>query len=327
MVKGHAVKVGAQMRYLGLVLDGRWAFTAHFAQLAPRLTAAAAALGRLLPNVGGPGSPCRRLYAGILRSMALYGAPVWVDALTARNVALLRKPQRVMAVRAVRGYRTVSWTAGTLLAGDPPWALQAEALAEVYRFRAGLKERGIVPRELEISRIRALAHQALIRRWEEELRFPAAGLATVEAIRPHLSRWIERQHGMLTYRLTQMLTGHGCFGKYLHQVAGREATPVCHGCGAAVDTAHHTLAECVVWAPQRRTLVAVLGGELSLSTVVRKCVDSESGWSAFASFCETVISQKEADERERERSAPAGSLRGERPGRRRRGFAALLHPA
>ncbi|XP_047528973.1 uncharacterized protein LOC125065436 [Vanessa atalanta] len=118
------------MKYLGLILDGRWSFRQHFAQLGPKLINAAAALGRLLPNVGGPGSLCRRLYAGVVRSMALYGAPIWIDALTAGNRALLRKPQRVIAVRGIRGYRTVSWTAATLLAGDPPWELQAEVLAE-----------------------------------------------------------------------------------------------------------------------------------------------------------------------------------------------------
>ncbi|XP_046974741.1 uncharacterized protein LOC124541012, partial [Vanessa cardui] len=37
------------------------------------LVAAAGALGRILPNVGGPGGSCRRLYSGVVRSMALYG--------------------------------------------------------------------------------------------------------------------------------------------------------------------------------------------------------------------------------------------------------------
>ncbi|XP_047533402.1 uncharacterized protein LOC125068343 [Vanessa atalanta] len=127
------------MKYLGLILDGRWSFGQHFVHLGPRLINAAAALGRLLPNVGGPGSLCRRLYSGVVRSMALYGAPIWVDALTAHNRALLRKPQRVIAVRGIRGYRTVSWTAATLLAGDPPWELQAEVLAERIYNTAGVK--------------------------------------------------------------------------------------------------------------------------------------------------------------------------------------------
>ncbi|XP_045454213.1 uncharacterized protein LOC123663589 [Melitaea cinxia] len=106
-------------------------------------------------------------------------------------------------------------------------------------------------------------------KWEESLGSPAAGTVTVDAIRPHLSRWVQRRHGVLTFRLTQVLTGHGCFGKYLHQIARREATPACHECGAPIDTARHTLEECAAWDPQRRALVAVIGGDLALSSVVR----------------------------------------------------------
>ncbi|CAH2210097.1 jg12897, partial [Pararge aegeria aegeria] len=76
---------------------------------------------------------------------------------------------------------------------------------------------------------------------------------TVDAIRPHLELWPKRRHGPLTYRLVQVLTGHGCFGKYLHQIARREVTPECHECGAAEDTAQHTLVECAAWGPQRLT--------------------------------------------------------------------------
>ncbi|XP_064072623.1 uncharacterized protein LOC135193562 [Vanessa tameamea] len=119
--------------------------------------------------------------------MALYGAPIWVVALTADNRALLRKPQRVIAVRGIRGCRTVSWTAATLLAGDPPWKLLAEVLAEVYRFRVEARNCGDRPGSAEVGRIRALAQRALIVRWEEDLGSPTAGLATVERRRGY--RW------------------------------------------------------------------------------------------------------------------------------------------
>jgi hypothetical protein len=42
------------------------------------------------------------------------------------------------------------------------------------------------------------------------------------------------------YRVTQVLTRHGCFGKYLHQI-GREVTTRCHHCDERVDLAQHTL--------------------------------------------------------------------------------------
>ncbi|CAH2238060.1 jg9758 [Pararge aegeria aegeria] len=168
---------------LGLTLDGRWGFKAHFTQLGPRLVSTAAALGRLLPNIGGPESTCRRLYAGIVRSMALYGAPIWMHAMTTHNKILLRRPQRIIAVRTIRGYRTVSSTAATFLASDPPWELQAEVLAEVYRYRAEMRTQGESLDAEEVRRIRTLAQAALVSRWKEDLESPIAGSWTVDAIR------------------------------------------------------------------------------------------------------------------------------------------------
>ncbi|XP_026735868.1 UDP-glucuronosyltransferase 1-6-like [Trichoplusia ni] len=73
-------------------------------------------------------------------------------------------------------------------------------------------------------------------------------------------QWVEGRYGVLTYRLTQMLTGHGAFGHYLFRVARREVTTVCHQCGDADDTALHTLAACPVFAEPRAELVSALGG-------------------------------------------------------------------
>nr|XP_026492047.1 uncharacterized protein LOC113397796 [Vanessa tameamea] len=106
-----------------------------------------------------PGSLCRRLYAGVVRSIALYGAPIWIDALTAGNWALLQKPQRVIAV----WYKRVSYgvvDCGDISAGDQPWELQAEVLAEVYRAEA--RNDGDRLGYTEVGRIKAIAQQALI---------------------------------------------------------------------------------------------------------------------------------------------------------------------
>ena len=48
-----------------------------FRRLAPKLDQAEAAFKQFLPNAGGSYVFYRRLYAGIVRSMAYYGASVW----------------------------------------------------------------------------------------------------------------------------------------------------------------------------------------------------------------------------------------------------------
>ena len=292
------VRIGVKktMMYLGLTLDGRWDFKEHFRRLAPKLTSAAAALGRLLPNIGGPSTACRRLYAGIVRSMALYGAPVWADALGSENVAQLRRPQRAMAVRAIRGYRTISAEAACVLASSLPWDLDARALASVYFWR---EEAPQVPAPREVTRRREELRAVAVDEWEVRLAQPSYGLRTVEAIRPALREWLGRSHGVPTFRLTQVLSGHGCFGNYLCRL-GREPTEACHHCSSLRDDAQHTLEACPAWANERRTLCAAIGSDLSLPTVIAAMVDSEEKWRAVQSFCEDVMTQKEAAERGRE---------------------------
>lgn len=66
------IVVKEQLKYLGLTLDSGWGFEQHFGTLASRLERVTAALGRLLLNIGGPVAGVRRLYAEVIRSIALY---------------------------------------------------------------------------------------------------------------------------------------------------------------------------------------------------------------------------------------------------------------
>lgn len=104
-----------------------------------------------------------------------------------------------------------------------------------------------------------------------------------------------------------MLTGHGCFGKYLCRI-GKERTTQYHHCDGDQDSAQHTLEVCPAWTEQRRALVQTIGGGgLSLPEVVSAILRQEENWRAFSSFCEAVISRKEEAERiRRGEHPPAG---------------------
>jgi hypothetical protein len=325
-VGGVRTPVRAELKYLGLTLDCRWQFGPHFRGLSPRLLKAANTLSWLLPNLGGPSSRCRQLYAGILRSMALYGAPIWAESLPKKgNAALLKSPQRAIAQRVARAYRTVSFSAACTLAGTPPWQLEAGVLAAVYEWTATKRAEGESFCPIEKEAVRREASESLVRRWSEDLTTVEVGRRTLDALAPVLDRWLVRPYGFLTFRMVQVMTGHGCFGSYLHRIR-REEAPSCHECGAAEDTAHHTLAVCLSWAPQRSALVARVGCDLTLTGIVNAILEGEEAWKAFATFCEEVMTAKEAAERERVADPLAGALRRARRGRRRRTIARHLPP-
>ena len=205
----------------------------------------------------------------------------------------------------------MSHEAAGLLARLPPLELLAGAHARVYHDRAALRrERGnLDPAAVELARLRA--REAVWESWEARLReLPRlADHWTVGAILPVMKGWRDRCHGGSSYRATQVLTGHGCFGSYLRRI-GKQATARCYHCPDGQgehreDSARHTLLECAAWNEERGALRGAIGiaeGEdLSLPTIVAAMVRDEGSWNAVASFCETVLSRKEAEERERER--------------------------
>lgn len=299
VVAGVSIEVGKSLKYLGLVLDSRWTFRAHFAALAPKLTATAMALSRIMPNLGGPSEGCRRLYSGVVKSQAMYGCPIWADKLSRKNKQLLRRYQKLMTIKVARAYRTVSYDAVCLIAGSAPWHLEATALADVYWRRADTREAGREPDTETIRSWRLDACQRVIQDWRTDLDRAEMGGYTISAILPVLTKWLEKKRGPLSFRLVQVITGHGCFGKYLHRIR-REPTPACHHCQGDNDDAAHTLAACPAWAEERRHLVAAFGTDLGLPEVIKKAVDDLDKWTVLTRFCGVVMRLKEEAERARE---------------------------
>ncbi|XP_011138656.1 uncharacterized protein LOC105182707 [Harpegnathos saltator] len=155
--------------------------------------------------------------------------------------------------------------------------------------------------------IRHQARQDLFLRWQRNLANARYGRRSVEAIQPCLPEWVDRASGTLTFRMTQVLTGNGCFGEYLQRI-GKERTAQCHHCEYDHDSAQHTLQDCPAWAAERGVVVRELGLDLSLPSVVAAMLGSEKKWEVFASFCESIMAQKEAAEEIRRQAEGRGRV-------------------
>uniref|UniRef100_A0A2H1W4U7 SFRICE_029163 n=1 Tax=Spodoptera frugiperda TaxID=7108 RepID=A0A2H1W4U7_SPOFR len=146
--------------------------------------------------------------------------------------------------------------------------------------------------------------------WQQRLSQPRAGLAVIAAVSPLIEEWLEKRHGVLIYRLTQVLTGHGSFSRFLFLI-GREETPGCHHCeDRPEDTVEHTVVECPAWAEHRCVLRDVVDdGDLSRPALVQAMVRSEGEWDAVSHFCEAVMLAKEEAGRVREQTSSRPSRR------------------
>lgn len=75
------------IKYLGIMVDDRWKFGDHIRYVDQKASKVIRALNRLMPNLRGPYEKRRRLYASVVMSVILYGAPIWGDALAPSRMA------------------------------------------------------------------------------------------------------------------------------------------------------------------------------------------------------------------------------------------------
>lgn len=167
------------------------------------------ALSSLMPNLR---RARRRLYLNTLLSIVMYVAPVWSEKLSssARKRATLSEALRLPIQRTIVACRTVSLEAAFLLARIPPLYITTDLFRRIYEFSAELKLRG----EFDYNAVKEFSVKAGIRHlWLAHVRREGLpGTRIRDAIVQHFDEWVERRIGFLTFRLMQLLTGHGCFG-------------------------------------------------------------------------------------------------------------------
>lgn len=136
-VGSHQVAIKKAIKYLGVTLDSKLTFTTHVKAVSASATTSAKAIGRLLPNVGGPSMAKRLLLATVVQAKLLYAAPVWTEraANFKTNVVGLNRSLRLAAIRVARCYRTVFTSTALVLAGLPPTGLLAMERLSLRRIK------------------------------------------------------------------------------------------------------------------------------------------------------------------------------------------------
>lgn len=93
-------------------------------------------LGRLMPNLRGPTEKKKKLYANTINSIMMYGVSIWGDAVTVSKKLQnkLQQVQRVLAIRVIFGYRTVSVDSSSASVGQDCTGCDSGAVLEKSLF-------------------------------------------------------------------------------------------------------------------------------------------------------------------------------------------------
>ena len=289
------IKIGKQIKYLGVILDSKLRFHQHFQYITEKATQTMNALRGLIPNLRGPEMRKRRLYGHVILSILLYAAPVWSKKFSKAYKGLSKPSQnkiaRTLAQRAISAYRSVSIDAASIIAKFFPLDLAADTRRRIFlRIR---ETRNMETTEGTTERtIRQKETNRAISQWEHRLlkEKNMSGKWTKDGILPHFKDWIKCNHNYCNYRITQLLTNHGSLNIHLARIQKRQSDK-CQTCTQTRDDAHHVLFECPLWKTERdkfRLSLDVVQFPSNFRELIKVTLQNKTNWKALAHFANNV---------------------------------------
>ncbi|CAB0035077.1 unnamed protein product, partial [Trichogramma brassicae] len=229
-----------------------------------------------MPNTGGPRSSGRELYALVIDSILLYGAPIWRCA--TETQAYIRQAEAVhrrACLRVISGRSHVSYDATYVIAGVLTLALLADERARIYQRRPeDVKEE---ERRETLSKWRDRWVRATKGRWTHRLI-------------PNITEWVERGHREVNHYPIQLLSGHGYFKSH-SQCYDNTFSALCPACRTTIEDAEHVFFRCPRFHEERERLQQVLQEEIEPEIIARLMLETASNRMALASFAQSVVTR------------------------------------
>ena len=233
VMNGAELKCVTSMRYLGIHIDSKLNFHSHIAYLSTKVNSIYLTFARLAKNMFGLNpSVCSNIYRAAIEPALLYGYGAWGSPCPKKWLVIaFRRLQRLFLLRAAKAYRTVSLDALCIIVDVPPIDLKMSYFFDIEKFRRSLS----IDDSVTLAITKALLYSRLESSWNTQWVASSKG-ATTKAFFPTLADRRRAQFFVPDFWVSQLVSGHGKFLRYLHKF-GISPSECCR-CGAVQDSLH-----------------------------------------------------------------------------------------
>ncbi|KYB24771.1 Putative 115 kDa protein in type-1 retrotransposable element R1DM-like Protein [Tribolium castaneum] len=232
-------------------------------------------LSRVLPNIGGPSLLKRKVLTSVVTSIIYYAVPTWSKVLKYNAyLAKLERITRRMALRITMAYRTSPTKALLVIAGVPPVQLKVQERCKIYQKNE--KEQ---------------AQKELLQKWQESWNTYEGW---TKVFIKNIELWINKKVVGVDHHVTQALTGHGAFGRYLQRIKKQDHAR-CQYCDWETDDARHTIFQCVRWENVRLDAETRCGRIINEETISTLLTGEEDTSDAVFNMIRSIMREKNKD--------------------------------
>jgi hypothetical protein len=135
----HPLTQVISLKYLGIIIDSKLTFREHINYIPEKCSKLIYAVSKsAIINWGLSYDALKSIYTGAILPLLLYGAPIWVNALTKAcyNIKLTRV-QRLINIRIAKSYRTVANEAVCIITGLTPIDIKVNETAQFFQITKG----------------------------------------------------------------------------------------------------------------------------------------------------------------------------------------------
>ena len=266
-------------RLLGVWIDKNLSMSVHMEKISEKVKKASQYMMDLMPLKGGPRSSKRKYYFNAVLSIMLYAISVWGHVFEKKGFRdQATKLFRPLKLRVALAYRTVGNEALDVISGIPPIYL-------LVRERMGM----------QTGKDKSELKDTMLKDWQRDWASPSDSMKNkskwTRRIFKDVIKWYGRRHGELNFAMTQLLSGHGSFGKYLCTIGKRQHESCCL-CDAEVDNAEHAYFDCEFFKNRRERLELVLNSSFNPETLVDSLLESKQKWHIINQYVQEVFSKR-----------------------------------